>query len=162
MTIVLYIVILLSLVSLIFQDLKHRHIHVLLPVLLFVATVFLLTIESRFDYTVLFYNIAFFLLIFFFLIIYMSIKNKSFLNPFTHYFGLGDVLYFISISAVFILHNYILFFILSMLFSIVLQQLFKKRMKEDTVPLAGFSALLLLLFISWDLFLADSPFTLIR
>lgn len=162
MSILLYIIISLSLISILIQDLKHRQIHVLLPVVILVSTVLLLLIESRFDYRVLLYNIIFFLLIFFFLIIYMSIKNKAFLNPFMHYFGLGDVVYFIAIAPIFILKNYIIFFILSMLFSIVLQQLFIKKMKEDTVPLAGFSALLLLLFITWDLLIADSPFTLIR
>ena len=150
-----------SLLLIVIQDLKYRHIHVFLPLVIFVVALCFLYIKGLRDYTIPIYNIGFFILIFTVLIIYMSIKNKSYLNPFTHYFGLGDVLYFIAITPFFVLHNYILFFIFSMLFAIVLKLLFKSKMKNDSIPLAGFSALLLLLFIGSDLLFNHQHFTLI-
>ena len=91
----------------------------------------------------------------------MSLKNKSFLNPFQNYFGLGDFLFYIAIAPLFLLQNYILFFILSMLFAIGLQIGLKKFIKEQTVPLAGFSALLLFIVIIKDLVLSFQKITLL-
>lgn len=81
----------------------------------------------------------------------MSIKNKQFLNPFQHYFGLGDLLFYIAISPILILKNYVLFFITSMIFAIVMQFLLQSKMKQKSVPLAGFSAVLLFFIVVFDL-----------
>ncbi|OXE95176.1 hypothetical protein B0A63_25375 [Flavobacterium johnsoniae UW101] len=80
----------------------------------------------------------------------MSIKNKQFLNPFEHYFGLGDLLFYLAVTPLFILPNFILFFILSMLFALLLQFAFKKYIHENTVPLAGFSSLFLFIILVKD------------
>ncbi len=106
-------------------------------------------------------NMLFFIVIIAVLVLYMSLKNRKLLNPFSHYFGLGDLLFFISITPLFLNFNYILFFILSMIFSIVLYLLFQKGMKEKTIPLAGFSALLLLLFLLKDFLLNYTKMTII-
>lgn len=91
----------------------------------------------------------------------MSIKNKRFLNPFQNYFGLGDLLFYISITPLFNLKNYILFFILSMFFAICLQLTLKKTMKHNTVPLAGFSSLLLFIILMMDSLLSTPKISLI-
>jgi len=158
---VLLAVLTICLLLLFFQDLKHREIHILLPVVVFLIALGLLQLKGILNYVIPLYNIGFFIFIFSILILYMSIKNKSFLNPFANYFGMGDLLFFIAIAPFFILNNYIFFFILSMLFSIVLQLAFKKWMNNDTVPLAGFSALLLIMAISSDLLFDFQKFTLI-
>lgn len=80
----------------------------------------------------------------------MGLKNKKLLNPFQNYFGLGDLLFYVAIAPLFLLQNYILFFILSMVFAIVLQVGLKKISTHDTVPLAGFSALFLGMLIIKD------------
>lgn len=144
-----------------FQDLKYRKIHVILPILLFLLSLKSFYSKQGLNYIVYITNILFFLMIILILVIYMSVKNKQFLNPFTHYFGLGDLLFFIAISPLFVTYNYILFFIISMLFSIVLQSIFKKVLKDKTVPLAGFSALLLLLVIAKDLVFSFNKLTLL-
>jgi hypothetical protein len=91
----------------------------------------------------------------------MSLKNKKFINPFTNYFGLGDFLFFLSVTPLFLTYNFILFFILTFVFSIILQILFQKRMKEKTIPLAGFSALLLMLLVLKDFLLDYSKITVL-
>ncbi len=91
----------------------------------------------------------------------MSIKHRKIINPFSHYFGLGDLMFFLAVTPLFLPYNYILFFILSMLFSLALQQVFKKYMVQNTVPLAGFSALLLLLLIVKDVLLEFNKITLL-
>lgn len=91
----------------------------------------------------------------------MSVKNKRYLNPFQNYFGLGDLLFYIAISPLFELKNYILFFIFSMIFAIGLQMGLKKMIQENTVPLAGFTALLLLILIIKDMVLDFQKITLL-
>lgn len=91
----------------------------------------------------------------------MSLKTRKFLNPFQNYFGLGDLLFYVAIAPLFILQNYILFFILSMVFAIGLQMGLKKIIRENTVPLAGFSALLLFILIIKDMMLDFQKITLL-
>ncbi|MHC0439227.1 hypothetical protein [Flavobacterium sp. 3-210] len=91
----------------------------------------------------------------------MSIKNKQFLNPFKNYFGLGDLLFYLAVTPLFILPKFILFFILSMIFALLLQFTFKKIMRENTVPLAGFAALFLFIVIAKDYLSIYQKFTLI-
>ncbi|WP_123955308.1 hypothetical protein [Flavobacterium cheongpyeongense] len=88
-------------------------------------------------------------------------KTKKFLNPFENYFGLGDLLFYIAITPLFLLKNYILYFILSMLFAILMQLGLKKFIKEETVPLAGFSALFLFIILLKDNFIDFQKITLL-
>ena len=152
---------LLSLVVVFFQDLKFRRIHVVLPVLIFIFSVVLFKRKSEINSTVYIINMLFFLLIIVILVVYMSLKNKKFINPFTNYFGLGDFLFFLAVTPLFLTYNFIIFFILTMVFSIVLQMLFQKRMKEKTIPLAGFSALLLVLLVLKDFLLNYTKITVL-
>lgn len=161
MNLVLIISILGILLFVFYQDVKYRQIHIVLPILIFLNSFYFLTKKNFENYQILLYNVIFVVLTISLLVIYMSIKNKSFLNPFTHYFGLGDLLFFISITPLFITYNYILYFIFSMVFSAVLQSFFSKVMKEKTVPLAGFCALFLILIITKDLIFSFGKITLI-
>lgn len=146
-----------------FQDWKYRRIHVMLPILIFIFSYFLEQSKNNNNiaWRTMVLNSAFFLTTLGFLIIYMSIKHKKFLNPFQNYFGFGDLLFYISLTPMFLLHNYILFFILSMIFAISMQILFKKIIQENSVPLAGFSAIFLILVIFLDSFLFIEKITLL-
>lgn len=152
--------ILICLTIIVFQDLKYRRIHVFLPLLLFVIAVFKQDENFR-EWDNLFKNILFFLITFSVLTVYLSIKNKRFINPFEGYFGLGDFLFFLAISPLFHLYNFILYFILSLLFSLIIQLLLLKFMKNKTIPLAGFASLFLILIICKDLFFNFKKMTLI-
>jgi len=83
----------------------------------------------------------------------MSLKSKKFLNPFEHYFGLGDLLFYVAVTPLFLLKNYILYFILSLIFAILMQFGLKKIIREETVPLAGFAALFLFIILLKDSFI---------
>ena len=152
---------LVCLIFIFVQDWKYRRIHVALPLIVFSFSFYLIQQESKILLKLIAYNVVFFLVTLSILTIYMSLKNKSFLNPFQNYFGLGDFLFYIAIAPLFLLQNYILFFILSMLFAIGLQIGLKKFIKEQTVPLAGFSALLLFIVIIKDLVLSFQKITLL-
>lgn len=144
-----------------FQDWKYRRIHVLWPVAIFSFSFYLINRENPFLFKIIGSNILFFAIILSVLTLYMSIKNKRFLNPFQNYFGLGDLLFYIAITPLFLLQKYILFFILSMIFAIAMQVGLKKFMKHETVPLAGFSALFLFAVIVKDIVFHFQKITLL-
>ncbi|WP_157849257.1 prepilin peptidase [Flavobacterium sp. Root420] len=150
----------ITLLFVFFQDWKYRRIHVVLPVAIFLLSIYITHTKPPLFKNLLL-NGAFFLITLIVLVFYMSIKNKQFLNPFEHYFGLGDLLFYIAITPLFILPNFILFFILSMIFALLLQFVFKKIIHENTVPLAGFSALFLFIILIKDYLSIYQKLTLI-
>jgi cytochrome bd-type quinol oxidase subunit 2 len=152
---------LLCLLVLFFQDWKYRAIHVVLPILIFLSSYFIIKQENKLSNKIMILNLCFFLITLSILTLYMSLKNKRFLNPFQNYFGLGDLLFYISIAPLFNLKNYVLFFILSMIFAICLQFTLRKKMKHNTVPLAGFSALFLFIILAMDGLLSIPKISLI-
>ena len=158
---VAYIGLLLCLLAVFFQDWKYRRIHVGLPLAIFLFSLYVIQHENKILFKIIVYNLVFFLLTLSILILYMSLKTKKFLNPFQNYFGLGDLLFYVAIAPLFLLQNYILFFIFSMIFAIGLQLGLKKIIRENTVPLAGFSALLLLILIIKDMMLDFQKITLL-
>lgn len=158
---VAYIGMLLCLLAVFFQDWKYRRIHIGLPLVIFLFSFYLIQQENKVVFKIIAYNLVFFLLTLSILIIYMSLKTRQFLNPFQNYFGLGDLLFYVAIAPLFLLQNYMLFFILSMIFAIGLQMGLKKIIREKTVPLAGFSALLLFIIIIKDMILDFQKITLL-
>jgi cytochrome bd-type quinol oxidase subunit 2 len=158
---IIFIGLLLCLLVLFFQDWKYRAIHVVLPILIFLSSYFIIKQENKLSNKIMILNLCFFLITLSILTLYMSLKNKRFLNPFQNYFGLGDLLFYISIAPLFNLKNYILFFILSMIFAICLQFALRKKMKHNTVPLAGFSALFLFIILAMDGLLSIPKISLI-
>lgn len=157
----MYTILLLCLFIVFIQDWKFRKIHVVLPIVIFGVSFFLAPLKNCALLKIVLFNTAFFLITLAILIFYMSLKSKKILNPFRHYFGLGDLLLYTAITPLFLLKNYILFFILSLVFSIVLQFGLKKIIKEETVPLAGFSSLFLFIILMKDHFVLFQKITLL-
>lgn len=152
---------LLCLLAVFFQDWKYRQIHVLLPLAVFFFSFFLINQTTDSIIKIIAGNLLFFAITLIGLTLYMSIKNKKFLNPFQNYFGLGDLLFYAAITPLFLIQKYILFFILSMVFAIAMQMGLKKFMRQETVPLAGFSALFLSLVIVKDMVFHFQKITLL-
>ncbi|MFL9843547.1 hypothetical protein [Flavobacterium rhizosphaerae] len=143
------------------QDAKFRQVHISLLIIMFLVSFYNSYLQlGNLSIKISGFNILFFFLTFGLMVAYISIKNNSFNNPFTHYFGLGDVLFYVAVSPLFVNRYYVLFFICSLLFSMLLHAVFKKVSKHNTVPLAGYAAFLLLLIISCDV-LTDSKITTI-
>jgi len=143
-----------------YQDFRYRHIHIILPIIIFIISFFLTGGNLDHMYIIM-PNLLFLLLTVGFLVLYMSIKNKAFLNPFANYFGLGDLLFFAGITPLFLLKGYIVFFIMSMVFSIVAHFVVSRYFKVKSVPLAGYVAILLLLVTTHDIVLTLPQFTIL-
>jgi hypothetical protein len=134
------ILILAVLLVTIYQDLKMRLIHVALPILLLGFG--LLMNWNSLNYIEWGKSFLFLVLNFIVVTVYFSIKNKAYLNPFDKLIGWGDVLFFIALIPFFDFRAYLIFFVLSLLFSLLLFLVMKSiYSKYKTVPLAGFMAL---------------------
>lgn len=157
----LIIALLLSLIAIFIQDWKYRKIHVVLPLIFFIISFF--TIHQT-DFTkanIIIYNLGFFIITLSVLVGYMSIKHKKFLNPFEHYFGFGDLLFYVAVTPLFLLENYVIFFIFSLVFAIAAQMFLKKLIYENTIPLAGFASAFLFFLIVKDIVLDFKKITLL-
>jgi len=146
-------ILLLCLVLVFIQDIKYRRIHVILPIIIFIVSFFIIPVKKYDLLEILLFNTGFFFITLGILTLYMSLKSKKFLNPFHHYFGLGDLLFYVAVTPLFLLKNYILYFILSLIFAILMQFGLKKIIREETVPLAGFAALFLFIILLKDSFI---------
>lgn len=151
---------LICLLCVFLQDLKYRKINVIFPVAIFVSSCFIVSKDIA-TLAIVVFNIIFLLLTIGLMILYMSIKNSAFINPFENYFGLGDLLMLIAITPLFLLKGYIIFFITSMVLSIVAQLIVSRFTHNKTVPLAGYIALLLIFVTITDLSAGFSQITIL-
>jgi len=140
------IILLCTLSAVIFQDLKYRAIHVVLPIFLLVGAMARFFILEH-PISELLFTIVFLGLVMLGLFLYTAVKSKKISNPIDSTIGLGDIVFFVAIIPLFFSTTYILFFSTGMLFTIACHLLFTKN-KEAHVPLAGYlSIYLILLFI---------------
>ncbi len=142
-----------SLIVIVFQDFKQRQISwFLIPLALTGVLIRSMTSENN-NLNNFLFNITFISVQLVLLTIYFSIKNKKFLNIIDTCLGLGDVLFFVVVSAFFSPLNFIVFYVCSMILTltgiIVYNLLSKKRTKD--IPLAGAMAVVLIVLLTTTL-----------
>ncbi len=136
----------------IYQDFKYRAISwFLFPLAIFIF-VFIGLNTINFD-ELLFYfliNISFILLQIITLTIYFSLKTWKLTNIFKRLFGIGDLLFLITISILFSPVNFILSLLIGLFFVLIIFLIINKivKNKRKIIPLAGaLSIYYFLLFI---------------
>ncbi len=157
MELLLNIVLCIFLLVLVFQDFRYRAIHVLIVMAVFIISCSLLWIEQKtlmsIGKTVLFISVTMISLWG-----YISIKNGTVINPFRRAIGIGDVLFFLAITPLFSLFNYMIFFITGMLISILFVFFFGKFTKNKLIPLAGILSAYLVLIKVASIFISENLF----
>lgn len=139
----------ITLISIFYQDLKERAVwwflfpcfSLLAGFLYFIKTIgyfYLLNVLTNILILTVIMSIA-----------YLYSKFKMKLN-FKEVFGLGDILFFVGLCGAFPIISFIVLFVSSLIFSLVIHFLLS-RQNDSTVPLAGFSSMLLLFIylIDW-------------
>lgn len=140
--------IVLLLMILVVQDLRERTVSVILfPLLFFLCAAFALLEVSLWDalYSYLF-NGVFLLLQVIFLYGFFWLRNKRYTPVVGAMLGWGDVLFWAVAALLFSPANFILFFLGSMLLSLLLHAVLRLlwvNYKKETVPLAGLQSLCL-------------------
>lgn len=162
MLLVINICLLLLLAVVVYQDLKERQISwFLIPLLLSLFAVqglFRVSADELIGHTL--FNVCFIMVQLLVLTIYISIKNKKPVNIINSYLGLGDVLFFITVAAAFSPLNFIVFYIIGLLFTLLFFIVLKRIVKtvSTEIPLAGGMAALMIVLIILNQWLPEFNF----
>jgi len=137
------------------QDFKHRAIYAWLFLVLFGVLGTMKAMEESWIAMVndLGYNAAFLGLQILLLSIYFSLKERKWVNIFSTYFGLGDLLFLFSLTAYLSFLHYVFFYVISLICCILaslLISIFSKDFKH-MIPLAGMQAIVFTLGIGFSL-----------
>jgi len=144
MTKLILLGILMTLIIIVYHDLKYRVLDLKYAIILLLLCVWYNSIHPILDYQNALLITGFILVNILCLTLYFSIKNKQFINPIDSKIGLGDIVFFIVIAPLFYLKSYILFFITGLLFSLLLYSVvIRFREKQKTIPLAGYLSIYL-------------------
>jgi hypothetical protein len=82
--------------------------------------------------------------------LYAKLKLKKSIQE---VFGLGDLLFFCLLAVSLPIISFLVVFIFSLIFSLVVFILIKKSLKHKTVPLAGFQSLFFAIILGLDIFM---------
>jgi len=155
-TLITVLLILFFMISI--QDFRHRAIHAYLLIVIAIVSTLLNYIEPLLSLYEIVKSITFLGCTSIGFMIYQTIKNKHLENPIDTSIGLGDILFFIVITPLFQIHNYVLFFIVGLFLSILLFMITHKNSTHTTIPLAGYLALFLMVCFGLKLCNIVNPF----
>lgn len=138
-------ILVIPLSAIIFEDFKFRAIHWYWIVFLFILTAYFFP----FNKGVILANATYIVFQVLVLSIYYSIKNKQWTNIINTYLGIGDVLFLIPLCLIFSLPNFMVFLIISFTVSLLIHSLTNlvRREKTQTIPLAGYMSIVLIIFL---------------
>lgn len=140
MLLVLNICLMICLFFIVFQDFRQREISwFFIPLLLagFIYTA-MYKENAGIAFKYILFNLSFIIIQLVLLTIYMSVKNKKLVNIVNTYIGIGDILFFAVIAAAFSPFNFIVFYLISTILTLLgfaLFNLLKGSSRE--IPLAG-------------------------
>ncbi len=127
----------------VYQDLKDREVYGFIFPILIGLLGFLHyqnSTQITFLYAILM-NVAVLIVIMGLLYLYTLIRLK--LSFFREVFGWGDLLFFMALAVGFPTITFVILFAFSLIFSLLVWLVFKKKAKYNTVPLAGYMAMFL-------------------
>jgi len=140
----------LPLLGIIYEDFKFRAIHWYWLVLILMIGFW--HFDFHLEQSLI--NLSLLLIQFLVLTCYFSFKEKKWINITDKYLGLGDLLFFIPLALFFSPVNFLLFFVGSIIGTLMLMLCLKIVTKQilETIPLAGFQSIFLLLWlwIGWS------------
>lgn len=131
----------LTLFLILIQDYKERKVYWFLYPIIGVLVYILQFDQNGFEVSIInsTMNLCFVVLILLVAYFYNLIKLK--LKFLKEVFGLGDVLFFAFISFSFATVSFIILFVFSLVFSLLLHEFFKKKSHYISIPLAGYMSL---------------------
>lgn len=92
---------------------------------------------------------------------YFALKNRRFVNIFTEMFGIGDLLFLLSVAVVFNITGFIFYIIASSLFALGMHYALRRFAfynDKNLIPLAGLQSLFLMLLFPLMSYLRSQPF----
>jgi hypothetical protein len=95
-------------------------------------------------------NFAVVVMILLVLTLYLLLRNGRVLNITKDHLGIGDILFFGVVACYLSVLNFMFFFNVSLVFSILLYLLIRGITKSKYIPLAGFQSLVFIVFLVGD------------
>lgn len=133
-----------------YQDLKERKVTILLLLLLLALGGFLHSQFHMFEIFMIHIGINIAVIGFILLILWLYtrwvMKKRLF-----EAFGLGDLVFFLILAVSFPIPTFLIVFSSSLVFAFIIFMVLKPSLKEQTIPLAGFQALFVLLMMTSNL-----------
>jgi len=150
---ILKISLIVMLVTLFIQDIRRREVSLYLLLLIFIADIALCFSLKWLNITDVGLNILFILLQLAFLLLYLFVTGRKPSLLLKNFLGIGDILFWIIPAIYFQFIEFILYSLLCYI-AIVLGYgiLFLVKRKSTTIPLAGFMAFFMAIYlaISWE------------
>lgn len=145
-----FILVLLPLSAIFYEDLKGRAYHVFWLLILSIGILTLYPISMKSGITNLIFVSSQLLI----LTIWLSFKNRKVVNIIDNYFGLGDLLICLPLACVLLPLEFFLFWLISISLSLCGYVFFKfvVRRKVETIPLAGCMSLFLIIVFTLEEF----------
>jgi hypothetical protein len=134
--IIFFSIVVLTIIA--YQDIKNRLVHVFLFPSIFLLGILNLVVKKN-SFHDLKFNLIFLGVNFFILYLYFSFRRISISTVLNTFIGLGDFLFFISITPLFAFSEFMIFYISCQILSIGLHLTFFHRTSKY-IPLAGYSA----------------------
>ncbi|EJL60658.1 hypothetical protein PMI10_03716 [Flavobacterium sp. CF136] len=135
----LKLILILLFFTILYQDCKDRlvfwFLYPLAGILALAIQYFILPVNS------ILLNVGTNLILVLFLLLVCYVYTRLRKLEFSNSFGLGDVLFFIFISFTFSTISFLVLFIFSLFFSLLLHLVLSQKGKQKTVPLAGYMSL---------------------
>lgn len=135
-----------------FQDLKERAVSwILFPtVALTMVGLNFINLSSSYFYWSISINCVLVSIILMTLYFYAKFKMR---RPLTQVFGIGDILFFYAFALGFPSVSFIILFVFSVFFSLLIHLFLNRGSKEKHIPLAGLMSIFLILALVTDLLL---------
>jgi len=131
------------------QDFKERAVvSILFPVLFFLIGIYVV-LKNGLQITLLQTVLNLVLILFFSVSLFLiyGIREKSFKRIINKKLGMGDLVFWASVTPLFSVLNFVLWFISSLVFTLIaylcFTLIYKQKKDEFKIPLAGFQALFL-------------------
>lgn len=145
----------MSLLLILIQDLKSRAVYWIIFPLLLVALLLLRLLQQFYILEILhdaLINIGFLMLQLLIITLYFSVKTRKRATVIGEMLGWGDILFLIVIAFYLSALNFLFFYIVSLVGSLLLWLLWRlfSSEKNPHIPLAGFQSLIFILFLAGD------------
>ena len=144
----------------VYQDFKYRHINgwFLIPLTIILLINGIQTTQDKnFLFSNMVLNLIFLVIQFFLLGFYFFVKERN-INIVNNKLGIGDILLFLILCISFSFKNYIIFYIITLIFSLVISMIMIKRNKDYTIPLAGYTSLMWIFWLIYSTISKNSLF----